>query len=241
MVRVEYQDPTSQWSRTALTVREALDEGTTRADATGGVDAVKPMSRNLNVRFSAALQATGAAANNLYEVIDRNVTGGNYRGTPGGFGGAPNYPNAWSRISRVGKVLHFWKSDNGTTWTNEGTVDWEDTANDQPPLAAKLYVGVFYAPEYNNNDIKNVLTGSAVAQYRDYGAYPLELLGGGDPGKVAIKVNAGSQVEISWDSSKGGKLQSAASVNGPYTDVAGATSPYTTAPSGTARYYRLTN
>lgn len=235
VVRVEYQDPTSQWARSALSVREALDEGTTRADATGGDAAVKPMSRNLNVRFSAPLQASGAGANNAYEVIDRNVPGGNYRGTPGGFGGAPNYPQAWMRISRVGKVLHFFKSDNGSTWTNEGTLDWETA--DQPALASKLYVGLFYSPEYNNNDTKNILTGSAISQFRDYGAWPSSPAGGGDPGKIAAAFNAAGKPSISWDSSKGGVLQSATAVNGPYADVAGATSPYV--PSGAGGFYRL--
>jgi hypothetical protein len=240
VVRVEYQDPTSQWSRAALSVREALDEGTERADTVGGVDGVKPMSRNLNVRFSAAVQASGAAANNAYEVIDRNITGGVYRGTPGGFGGAPNYPNAWSRISRIGKVLHFFKSNDGVTWTNEGTLDWQDDANGYPALAAKLYVGMFYGPEYFNNDVQNILTGSAITQYRDYGAFPLAPIstGGGDPGKLAIAAEGGG-AKITWDSSKGGVLQGSAAVNGPYADVAGAATPFTVTISGSARFYRL--
>lgn len=50
-------------------------------------------------------------------------------------------------------------------------------------------------------------------------------------------VRNGSSVVISWTGSA--VLQSAATVNGSYTDVAGATSPATLPASGTAQYYRL--
>jgi len=47
---------------------------------------------------------------------------------------------------------------------------------------------------------------------------------------------SGNQLVLTWSQ---GTLQSASSVNGPYSDVPGATSPFTVAPSGPAQFYRV--
>ena len=46
----------------------------------------------------------------------------------------------------------------------------------------------------------------------------------------------GGKLVLTWPT---GTLQSAAVVNGQYTDMAGITSPYTNTPSGPQQYYRV--
>lgn len=241
VVRVEYQDPTSQWARAGLHVREALDEGTLRADAEGGPGvAAKPMSRNLSLRVNPAVRADGGPGNNGIETIDRFQTGGNYRGTPSGVPGGTPTPNLWLRVAREGNVLRAWRSyDNGATWQGGlgAGLNWENPDTGEPPLAQKLYVGIYYAPEFFNNDTQNVLQGSAVAQFRDYGPWPATPIQQ-DLGSLGISLSGGN-VTITW-AAAGARLQRASSVNGPWSDVTGATSPHTTTVSGSEAYFRLT-
>lgn len=61
--------------------------------------------------------------------------------------------------------------------------------------------------------------------------------GGGGTGATLSVVSGDGSITISWDGS--GTLQSADSVNGPWTDVAGATSPHSAATSGSAGYFRV--
>lgn len=53
-------------------------------------------------------------------------------------------------------------------------------------------------------------------------------------GSIAL---VGGNVRISWEGA--GRLQSAPSINGPWSDVAGATSPYSVPPTGSQMYFRL--
>jgi len=61
----------------------------------------------------------------------------------------------------------------------------------------------------------------------------------GIPVPVISIAPQGSSVSITWDAVAPYKLQSAANVNGPWSDVAGAASPYVVAPSQASQFYRL--
>jgi hypothetical protein len=238
-VRVEYQDPTSQWARTGLQVREALDSGVTRADiASTGYR----FSQNFTIRVNPTATCVNDAANpgnNMYEILHRPLQGRNYDGFPAmyaiqnGFGGAPNYPTAWMRIKRVGQTIEAYKSDDGITWTGPASVTYtNDPATVDDPgtpdvdenidesLAPTVYVGMFYAPEMNNNTTADCTDGSRVAKFRDYGPF-----GGGGGGPTLNITRNGSAVTLSWTG--GGTLQEAPAITGPWTDSLSQANPQT--------------
>jgi len=227
-VRVEYQDPTSQWARAGLMIRETLDTGITHAQVDGGYQ----MSQDYTIRVNPTVQAGGAAGNNSYELIHRPVQGGNYDGYPAqyniqsGFGGAPNYPTAWMRLRRIGQTIEAYKSDDGVTWTGPATITYTDnaaTAQDET-LTPTVFVGMYYAPEFaNNNTFQPPPTGrgeSGIAKFRDYGPFSS---GGGGP-RLSITRNGGA-LTLSWTGS--GTLQEAPSITGPWTDSLSQANPQT--------------
>jgi hypothetical protein len=225
-VRVEYQDPTSQWARSGLMVRETLDTGVTHADVTSGYD----MSQNYTIRVNPVTQWSGAAGNNSYELIHRPIQGGNYDGYPAmfniqnGFGGAPNYPTAWMRLKRIGQVIEAYKSDDGITWVGPATVTYTNdpaTADQDESLAPTVYVGMYYAPEFVNNDTANGFGRSSIAKFRDYGPFG----GGGGGGPTLSITRSGSSITLSWTG--GGTLQEATSITGPWTDSLSQANPQT--------------
>ncbi|HXJ61158.1 MAG TPA: hypothetical protein VNU68_31315 [Verrucomicrobiae bacterium] len=231
-VRVEYQDPTSQWARSGLQVREALDSGITGPE----VDAGYQMSQNFTIRVNPVVQWSGAAGNNSYELIVRPIQGGRYDpatypatyAIQNGFGGAPNYPTAWMRIKREGQVLSAYKSDDGVTWVGPATVTFSDdpnTPDQDESLANTVFVGMFYAPEMNNNATADGLGHSAVAKFRDYGPF-------GSGGAPTISIAPPGVVTFS------DTLQSAPVITGPWAPVAGAASPYPIPAGTTQRFYR---
>ncbi|MCI0747775.1 MAG: hypothetical protein L0Y58_20400 [Verrucomicrobia subdivision 3 bacterium] len=231
-VRVEYQDPTSQWARSGLQVREALDSGVPREQIASGYR----FSQNYTIRVNPVTQWSGAAGNNAYELIHRPIEGGTY--DPGtypaiyaiqnGFGGVPNYPTAWMRVRRVGQTIEAYKSDDGFTWIGPATVTYTnnpDTLEQDESLAATVFVGMFYAPEMNNNDTANGFGHSGIAKFRDYGPFG----GGAQP---AISIAPPGIITFS------DVLESATSLTGPWAPVANAVSPYAI-PAGTnIRFYR---
>jgi hypothetical protein len=88
-----------------------------------------------------------------------------------------------------------------------------------------VFVGMFYAPEMNNNDTANGVGHSVHAKFREYGPF-----GSGTSPTISI---APPGIVTFTDT-----LQSATVITGPWSNVTGATSPYTV-PAGTAiRFYR---
>ncbi|HXJ60040.1 MAG TPA: hypothetical protein VNU68_25630 [Verrucomicrobiae bacterium] len=232
VVRVEYQDPTSQWARSGLQVREALDSGVTGAQ----VDAGYLMSQNFTIRVNPVVQWSGAAGNNSYELIQRPVQGGRYDpatypamyAIQNGFGGAPNYPTAWMRIKRVGQVLQAYKSDDGITWVGPATVTYSDdptTPDQDESLAPTVFVGMFYAPEMNNNATADGYGHSAVSKFRDYGPFS---------SGTAPTISIAPPGIVTFSDT----LQGAAVITGPWANVPGAASPYSIPAGTTQRFYR---
>lgn len=252
VVRVEFQSASSQWARAGLQLREALDEGLTRAQLYSESDnptGVK-ISQAFTIRVNPAQGApngdgTFVPGNNSYELIHRPQAGARYDGfnsiynIQGGFGGAPPYPNAWMRLARQGQTIRAWKSENGVDWGNPASITYTDdpATPENELLDAKLFVGVFYAPELGNNDIlpQDKLTKSVVAKFREYSAWPRS---SGTPGPLTSARSAGG-ITLTWPAGQSATLQSATSVAGPWTDVAGATSPYNAATTGAGLFYRL--
>lgn len=239
VVRVEYQDPVTQWSRAGLDAREALDEGKTKDDNTAGYK----FSQHFTIRVNppAVMGWDGRTGNNAYEVIHRPVEGANYDGynamfnIRNGGGGAPNYPNAWLRLKREGQKITAYLSNDGTTYTAIGDVTYQDdpASPENEVLADKLYVGMFWAPEFANIGDQDIRQNSpnAIANFRDYGDYGAKPTAGAITG---IRIN-GANVVIDFN----GSIQQADSVTGPWTDVAGAGSVSVPANAKSAQFYRV--
>ncbi len=219
VVRVEYQDPTSQWARAGMCATPSADEGITRAEVEGGYQ----MERRYFLRANPAVQWNGSTGNNANEAIWRLTKGGNYGGTSAG---TPAYPNAWLRMKRTGQTFQGYYSADGKNWTAYGSVTF--TAE---PMPDRLLVGLYYSPEMNNNGTGPGIGHSTLARFRQYGDFKATE----DPGMMTIG-RMGDNVTVSWEGD--GVLQSADSVTGPWTDI-GPGKPYTTAPTGTAKFYRV--
>jgi len=252
-VRVEYQDPSSQWARSGLMIREALDEGVKRADIfneTTNPTGVK-MSQVFTTRVNPAIghiidpadPSVRSPANNSYEVIHRPRAGYRYGGTgegvnaafniASGFGTPPPYPNAWIRIQRRGQTITTWRSADGVNWLGGANVTYTDIADtpEVETLADTLFVGPFYCPEMGNNNSRLEVGHSVHAKFREYGD-----VGGALP-RIASVTLSGGMVIITYPT---GTLQSSPSLGSPaWADVTGATSPYSTPPAGATRYFRL--
>jgi hypothetical protein len=198
VVRVEYQDPSSQWARAGISARTALDQGVKHADVVN-----TPMGATIIVRVNPVTQYNGNAANNAYEFVYRDTIGGNYANSGGG--SVPAYPNAWMRLKRTGQVIDAFRSVDGVNWVNIGNRDYSAIAID--PVNApetfgfpdKMYVGPSFAPELNNNDFAFLIGHSVVAKFRDYG--PIDT---GTPNIGAVTL-AGGNVTITWTG--GGTLE----------------------------------
>ncbi len=220
VVRVEYQDPTSQWARAGLCVTPNADEGKTRDE----VDAGYQMAQRYLVRANPAVQWNGAAGNNANEAIYRPTTGGNYTG---GSGGVPAYPNAWLRVRRDGQTFTAFYSADGRSWTSFNTFTYAEE-----PMPDSVLVGVYYSPEMFNNGAGPGIGHSTLARFRQYGDFREA---GAEPGRLTISLS-GNNVTLDWEGD--GTLQSAPAVTGPWTDV-GATKPHTAPISGAALFFRV--
>ncbi|MHB1306053.1 MAG: PA14 domain-containing protein [Limisphaerales bacterium] len=217
VLRVEYQDSSSQWARAGLIARDVTNFGVDRD--TQATEA----GRYQKVHVNPVTTAMGTAGNNSWEGNRRLSTGA--ATTSAGGGGTPLYPNAWCRLQRVGDVFTIYRSDDGVTWTQLGTTTFADEALDIPPMPAKLFVGPEFSPENGNIPVDSGLRGVWVAKFRDYGTYnPVTT--------PTVSITTAGVITYT------GVLQSSATVNGTYAPVAGAVSPYTAPKTGAAMFYR---
>jgi len=155
VARVEYQDPSSQWGRAGLAVRESLDSSGTVA------------SRYQQVHANPAIRADGGASNNSFETNRRLATGGATSSNNGG--GTPAYPNAWIRLRRAGDKVSMYHSDDAVTWTQLGTTDFNPADGSGSALPATMFVGFAYGPESGNNGLVTAgLDASWTVRFRDY-------------------------------------------------------------------------
>ena len=212
VVRVEFQDASSQWARAGLIAREVTNFGVDRTTQEAG-----EAGRYQKVHVNPVTTAMGTAGNNSWEGNRRLEQGA--ATTSAGGGGTPLYPNAWCRLQRVGDLFTIYRSDDGVTWTQLGATTFTE------PMPAKLFVGPEYSPENGNLTEVSGLRGVWVAKFRDYGTYnPVTT--------PTVGITAAGVITYT------GVLQSSATVNGTYGPVAGATSPYTVPKTGGAMFYR---
>ena len=198
IVQVEYQDPSSQWARTGLIMREGLDEGKVRPPQDGcgsaieddGTDEGFPcvpeeltFSRHQTVHANAKIRWDNGTSNDGYENNYRNTEqylagfGNQTNGADAG-GGPLDYPNVWTRLARTGDTIMTYRSSDGVNWEPMTTREFEG-------LAETVFVGPFYAPELNNNDSTAGLGHGVLAKfrnYRDFGGAPPDGGGGGGGG-----------------------------------------------------------
>lgn len=220
VVRVEYQDPSSQWARAGLQARKALDENVTRDQVDGGY----MMAEDMLLRVNPAVQWNGAAGNNAYEFIFRDADGGNYGG---GGGGIPAYPNAWMRLKREGQTFTGYRSTDGQTWTQ---VDNPHTFPTDTPMPNTLFVGPYFAPELSNNGSAAGIGHAVVAKFRDYGPFTATAVGG-----IQSITLSGANVTITFT----GSLEESDSVSGPWSAVTGSSPLTVNAKSKAAHFYRV--
>ena len=214
VLRVEYQDSSSQWARAGLIVRDVTNFGVDRAAQEGG-----EAGRYQKVHVNPKTTVMGTAGNNSWEGNRRLATGA--ATTTAGGSGTPLYPDAWCRLKRASNLFTIFRSDNGVSWTQLGTTTFD------VPMPATVFVGPEFSPE-NANISPEDLRGVWLAKFRDYGNYNPVVT-------PTIGVSAAGVITYA------GVLRSSATVNGTYAPVAGATSPYTVPKTGTAMFYRTSS
>jgi regulation of enolase protein 1 (concanavalin A-like superfamily) len=247
-VQLVEQDPSSQWARTGLMAREALDEGKARVDHgacdTGPivdgaycVPKAQLFSRLQTVHANShAVWNNSVASNWSYENHWRAedtyaVAWANQMNSADGGFGPLDYPNVWMRLKREGSFLNTYRSTDGENWNTM-------TSRYFPKLAEELYIGPFFGPELANNagwtaaDPAAGIGHSVLARFRNYsitaGTPPV----GNEP-TISIARDA-TTIRITYT----GTLLGADSVTGPYAAVQGATSPYTVTPAGSATFFK---
>jgi hypothetical protein len=238
-LQVIFAEPGSEWTRVGLQARNALDAGIP-SDANG------QSANSTNHLFSAyaqthvnpnqtlgsngqwdpndPVQPGNVTPNNGHEQNERLTAGAATQGwgSPSGNGIDMSYPDVWLRLTRVGTVLHGYRSVDGVNWTDQGTT----TLTDQKP---DMYVGPFLGVETGNiwTSGYNVWTDPFnpqydrlfVAEFRNFGDTPTVT----PVPTISIGVT-GSTITITYT----GTLLSSTNV-GPtavWSAVAGATSPY---------------
>jgi hypothetical protein len=210
VVRVEYQDNSSQWARAGVIAKDVLNFGVNRAAQTGGA-----ACRYQKAHISPVKTAMGTAGNNAWEGNRRLTTGAQTTGAGGG--GTPEYPHAWARLQRIGQQFKIFRSNDGKAWVDYGTTNFD------PPMPATLFVGPDYSPE--NGNVDQSLRQLWVAKFRDYGDFKASVT-------PTISLNAQGQIVYE------GTLVSSQTVDGTYAPVLGATSPYTMPKTGSGTFYR---
>ena len=208
-VRVEYQDPSSQWARAGLIARDVTNFGVNRAAQQEGGAA----GRYQKIHVNPVTTAMGTPGNNLWEGNRRLQTGGQTDSAFSGVNSNPLYPNAWCRLQRVGQTFNIFRSDDGVAWVNVGSTVWP-----APAMPDLLYVGMEYTPEDGNVD--SSLRSMFVAKYRDYRTHAASRP------TLAIARNGDGTFTLTYT----GALVSSDTATGAYTPVSGASSPWIVAP-----------
>ncbi|MCF7765151.1 MAG: hypothetical protein K9N62_15900 [Verrucomicrobia bacterium] len=174
-VQLIEQDPSSQWARTGLMAREALDEGKGRPDRQDTTAALvngeytipkeNLFSRLQDVHANPSINWDESGSNNGFENHYRDETtyanGWGDQLQSAGFAVVPAYPNVWMRLKREGENLITYRSEDGETWT-------EMVNRNFPKLASSLYVGISYMPELGNNGARDGLGHGVLAKFRNY-------------------------------------------------------------------------
>ena len=151
----------------------------------------------------------------------------------------------WLRIQRAGNTFTFLASWDGKEWTEVdhtelalpsslllGFSTMSDTGGSAPPNNG-------YGGNGHTIDPNDPLAGQQ--NESNYAVQRIKLFPKGPPSgplsPLTIVLGQDGKITVTWTGA--GTLQSAATVNGPWSAVANATNPYVATPSGSATYYRL--
>ena len=234
-VRVEYQDPSSQWARAGIVARDVTNFGVNRAAQTGSGASAPPYDglagRYQKCHVNPVVTVMGTPGNDSWEGNRRLDTGGATTTALTGPNSNPLYPNAWCRVQRVGQTFTIFRSDDGVNWVTLGTTTWGQDDQTKTPMPATLYVGMEFSPE-NGNISSASLQGMFVTKYRDYRDHAVARPA------LAVTRNSDGTFTLTYT----GVLYSSPSVTGPYSAVSGASTPWPVNPRATGAaprmYYR---
>jgi hypothetical protein len=130
-VRVESLEANSRWTKAGLMVRESLSESARMVFNRVTPPPVPTSDGDLGANDSRFAYRTG---------LDEAEKGGGVNGGRHEDGeGAPEYPNAWLRVQRVGSVISGYRSTDGVNWILQGSQDTATWAGG--PLPEKVLVG----------------------------------------------------------------------------------------------------
>ena len=235
-VRVEYQEPSSQWARAGLIVRDVTNFGVNRALQQGANSTPAPWDgiagRYQKVHVNPVLTAMGTPGNNSYECNRRLDTGS--QTTSAGGGGTPAYPNAWCRLQRVGQKFTLYRSADGQNWTSIGSTTWGVDDTNHIIMPDTVFVGLDYSPE--NGNVATGYKGMFGAKFRDYRNH-----GALAPPTLSVTQNPNGTFTLTYT----GTLVSSPTAKGTYNPVSGAPTPggsWTVDPkatgAGATQFYR---
>jgi regulation of enolase protein 1 (concanavalin A-like superfamily) len=157
----------------------------------------------------------------------------------------------WLRIKREGSTFHFYASWDGQTWDNYdnaelaalpnslllGISTMTDSGSSTPPYSA--YGGNGHTLDAAD-PLNPAVAGGNVMNESNYAAQRIRIYPKGPvsapPGPIAI-TSASGQVTVSWPGTA--TLQSATSVNGPWTAAANQANPQVVTPAAAQTFYRL--
>jgi hypothetical protein len=242
-LRVEYQDLSSQWARAGLVVREVTNFGVdavtqtgdpsgTVSNATGTPPYPGKAGRYQKIHVNPVgptMTGPGTAGNAAWEGNRRLDIGGPSSSALTGVNAVPQYPDAWCRLQRKGQTFTIYRSDDGVNWINLGFTTWPDAADpSSTPMPNTLYVGPEFSPE-NGNITDPASYAVWLAKFRDYGDTKT---GSGIP-TLSYAVASGGKLTLTFT----GTLQSAATVNGTWTDVSSSSPQSVSTPTGN-QFYR---
>jgi hypothetical protein len=202
-VRVVSQEPSSEFARAGLMVREALDAGKQRpADVANPAQA---FSRYVQVHVTPDDTAfvNDNPITNIHQVIARPYLGGigspNFEATEILISNevSPPYPNAWLRLARIGQTFYFFRSPDGTNWTSLGSFSFPT------PFSNTAYVGPNYSPETGNIPQSSGARRAFLARFREYGPASGDIPTVNPP-RLGI-VRTEREITIDWNG--GGTLQ----------------------------------
>jgi hypothetical protein len=227
-LRVEYQDPSSQYARAGLIVRDVTNFGVDRNGQTTNSLA----GRYQKVHVEPVITAAGLPGANDYECNRRLDTGG--QTTSGATaGGTPAYPNAWCRLQRVGQKFTCFRSDDGVNWVQIGATTWGIDDTNKVNMPDTVYVGPEYAPEVGSGTIPTSLRAMFGARFRDYRDH-----GAASHPSLTVTRNPDGTFTLNYT----GTLVSSDAANGTYNPVSGAASPWQVNPKATGakstQFYR---
>jgi hypothetical protein len=250
-VQVIFVEPASEWTRCGLQARNDLNIGEPSTDHTNSTSATASAYAQTHVNNALDLKDTGlwpdptqianGASNNGHEQNTRlgkgiATTGWGAIAADPNVPLAPSFPDVWLRLARQGANLHGYRSADGITWVDQGTVTLTDQTN-------VMYVGMSLSVETGNIwagatfDVWNapfdpVFDRLFVGQFRNFG----DVVASVPTPTLNISQLAGS-LTITFT---GSALQQSATLGASanWTAVSGATSPYPVPKSSSAMFFR---